>query len=144
MVKSVSNFLEYDKRCSRMEFLIRVIRDISDLNYQHKLWIEGIPGLLGSWEETMCSFFDDADIDEFLKDLTPESNPEFGLSAHQIEELWKLRNIMNNYSDATPKYMNPREVLKDPRWHEVVECAKETLKSFQDYRVPADYGGNDD
>lgn len=120
--------------------MLEVIQDISDIDYQRRLWIEGIPGFLGSWDETLCGFFDDANIDEFLKDLTPESNPEFGLSAHQIEQLWKLRNIFDAYDPKVPKYsyVDPKKVLADPEWHKVVECAKDTLKAFEGYKVPTD------
>lgn len=146
MTRTINDILEYEGRCSIMKFLLEVIQDISDLNYQRRLWIEGIPGLIGDWEETMCTFFDDTNIDEFLKDLTSKSNPEFGLSAHQIEELWKLRNILRVYSNKIYKelednhrsYAYPKDILADARWHKVVECAKETLKAFEGYKVPTD------
>lgn len=134
MTRSIDDVLEYESRCSIMKFILKVIQDISDLDYQRRLWIEGIPGLLGSWEETMNDF----DIDDLLKNMTLESNPEFGLSAHQIEELWKLKNIVNQYCEATPQCINPREVLSDPRWHKVVKYAKQTLKAFEGYKVPTD------
>ena len=134
MTRTINDILEYEGRCSYMKFVLGMIQYISDPDYQRRLWIKGIPGSLGSWEDIMDEF----DIDNFLKDMTSESNPEFGLSAHQIEELWKLRNIVDEYCKATPKYMNPRDVLSDPRWHKVVECAKETLKAFEGYKVPTD------
>lgn len=115
--------------------LLDSIKRIADLEYQHKSWIEGsIPNNVDCWEETMCQFFDDASIDDLLEEI----DPNYGWSDKQIEELWKLRNILDDYCEATPKYMNPRDVLSDPRWHKVVACAKETLQAFEGYRVPID------
>lgn len=115
--------------------LLDAIKRIANPEYQRKAWIEGsLPKVVDCWEETMCQFFDDASIDDLLENI----DPKFGWSDKQIEELWKLRNIMRDYSDVTPKYMDPRDVFNDPRWHKVVECAKETLKSFEGYKVPTD------
>ena len=128
---------EYDKTYSRMKYILKVIQDISDLDYQYQLWIEGsIPNFIGSWEDTMMDF----DIDTFLENLTPESNPEFGLSQYQIDELWRLKHKVDHYCSLIPKYIfvNPRDVIADPRWHEVVACAQETLKAFEGYEVPRD------
>ena len=141
MTRSIDDVLEYDKRCSRMNLLLKLIQNISDSEYQKKAWIEcSIPNVVDSWEETICMFFDDTDIDEFLKILMPELNPEFGVSTHQIEQLWKLRNIVDSYNSKVPKYryVDPKKVLADPEWHKVVECAKETLKAFDGYKVPTD------
>ena len=122
--------------------LLDSIRTIADLEYQRKLWIEGIPGLVGDWEETMCQFFDDASIDDMLKEI----DPNYGWSDKQIEELWRLRNIVRVYSNNIYKelenkgedYAYPKNILIDPRWHKVVACAKDTLKAFEGYKVPTD------
>ena len=127
--------ITYDMRCAWAEHLIDDIRCISDINFQRQTWIKNsIPNVFYTWEECMCRFFDDQNIDEFLADI----DPQFGLSQQQIDELWKLRNIMRKYSDATPQTMDPRDVIADPRWHEVVACAQETLKAFEGYEVPRD------
>lgn len=34
--------------------------------------------------------------------------------------------------------MKTRDVSSDPRWHKVVDCAKDTLKAFDGYKVPTD------
>ena len=135
MVTANNNILDYESRCSCMKYKLEIIQNISDLDYQRRLWIEGsIPNSMGSWEDTMNDF----DIDDFLKDLTPESHPEFDLSQVQIDALWKLRDRVDYYCSVTPKYMNPHNVLADPRWHEVAACAQVTLKAFADYEVPRD------
>ena len=45
---------------------------------------------------------------------------------------------MRQYSDETPRRMDPEDVLNDLRWHEIVTCAQETLKVFKNYEVPDD------
>ena len=126
---------EYEGNCSYMNFLLANIEVLANLDYQRRLWIEGIPDKDDSWEERMCLFFDSANIDGFLEDLTPESHPEYGLSQIQIDELWKLRNKADHYCSLMPKYIYTKshDVLADPRWHEVVACAQETLKAFEGY-----------
>ncbi len=120
-----------EMRSFHMNDLLDTIKTISDLNYQREGWLGGT---LPNWEETMCQFFDDACIDDFLNDY----EPEYGLSGPQVAALWKLRNIMRKYSDATPQTMDAKDVLADPRWHEVAACAKETLKVFEGYTVPSE------
>ena len=125
----------YEMRYNYANNLIDDIQNISDLDYQQRSWVEGsIPNVVDSWEETMCMFFDDRDIDNFLNDI----DPGFGLTQYQINMLRWLRDKADYYCSVTPKYMNPRDVIADPRWHEVVACAQETLKAFEGYEVPRD------
>ena len=130
-----NNDITYGMRCAYIENLIDDIRCMSDLNYQNQVWIEGsIPGIIDSWEERMCMFFDDKNIDNFLSNI----DPKFNFTQHQIDQLKKLRDKVDYYCSMIPQYINSYEVLQDSRWHEVVACAKETLKAFEDYQVPLD------
>lgn len=125
----------HEMRETYMGDLIDLIKDFSDLNYQQRAWVENsIPDILDSWEESLCLFFDSCAIDYFLK----ENDPRYGITPTQMEALWQFRNIMRDYSDNTPQYMDPRKVLADPDWHAVTACASETLKAFEGYKVPFD------
>lgn len=132
-----NNLVTRHMRCCYMNDLLDTIRNISSLDYQQRIWVDNAdPNIFDNWEETMCRFFDDADIDNFLGDLTPYTNLAYGLNQHHINALWKLRYKMRQYSDATPRTMNPEDVLDDLRWHEVVACAQETLDVFKGYEIP--------
>ena len=125
--------ITYEIRCAWANYLIEDIRCVSDLNYQQKAWVEGsIPGIIDSWDETICQFFDDRHIDEYLADV----DPKFNFSQHQIDELTKLRDKADYYCSVKERCISPREILADSRWHEVVACAQETLKAFEGYEVP--------
>ncbi|MGI4850814.1 MAG: hypothetical protein ACRYGR_02605 [Janthinobacterium lividum] len=121
-----------------MEFELDVIRRISDLDYQRKVWIEySLPNVIDSWANTMDDF--DLISSNSSENMTPESYPEFGLSTLQIEQFKRLTNIVNNYDPKVGKSedLDSKEVLEkilaDPEWHQVVECAKETMKAFEGY-----------
>ncbi len=123
----------YELRKNQMRNLLDIVTVLSDLEWQQKAWIENsIPNVWSFWEETMCQFFDDCFIDDFLNNY----NPNYGLSGPQVAALWKLRNILDDYCERNPRTMAAKDVLSDPRWHEVVACANETFKAFEGYTVP--------
>ncbi len=106
-----------------VQSLLEVIKNISDAEYQHRIWIKALEPL-SDFDETMCHFFDDLNAKEIV-----EHPQEYGLSLFQYEKLLELYNALRIYSDDTPGILET-EVMQDPRWHKIRTLAKETLLVF--------------
>jgi hypothetical protein len=117
---------------ARIESLFSNLKDLSDLSYLEKIWIENsIPNIIDSWEERMCLIGS-----VYIKDLVTEEQKDFLFNPKHQEALLKFYNLWALYCKKTPNTMNPREALDSKEFKELSLCAKETLESLNDYEVP--------
>lgn len=100
------------------------IVELSDLILQRKLWLNenNDTGLISSYDELMCSLFDDFNFGEFVNETTSK----IGLSDKSILQLDKLKDLLNNYD----KKKSDAEIISDPEWKKVVDQAKKVLKEW--------------
>ena len=106
-----------------LKALLEIIKDISDAEYQDRIWIKALEPL-SDFDETMCHFFDDFNAKEIVDH--PE---EYGLSSPPHAKLLELYNALRSYSDDAPSSLEA-DVMRDPKWHEIRNIAKETLLVF--------------
>ena len=112
--------------------LLQSIAGISDREYQHEVWVEAKrPGVVDSWEETMCSIFDDIDL-EWMFAL--ENREMHGYTVEQRETLIRFLEKLEKYSNETPQFMVPKEVISDPDWQAIVDEAQEVIKLFPEVK----------
>jgi|694.fasta_scaffold11979_6 hypothetical protein len=122
----------YEMKKARIESLFSNLKDLSDLSYLEKIWIENsIPNIIDSWEERMCLIGS-----VYIKDLVTEEQKDFLFNPKHQEALLKFYNLWALYCKNTPNTMNPREALDSKEFKELSLCAKETLESLNDYEVP--------
>ena len=105
--------------------LLGVIYNISDVEYQERVWVKGLGPECSSFEETMCNFFDDYNAEEIVGNYK-----DYGVAQKQFKILLKFYNMLRYYSDKTSEIVNNQEVLSDPEWHKIQKMAKKVLKSF--------------
>lgn len=111
-----------DKKYILSEYL-RNIRHISDKEYQKRIWIRGEGPECDDFDETCCRFFDDgASLFENYRD--------FWITDSQYQILKKFRDKFRVFSDDNHW---PPEFIDTPEWAEIMELAKEVLKTF-DYK----------
>ena len=112
--------------------LLQSIAGISDREYQQEVWVEAKrPGIVDSWEETMCAIFDDIDLEWMF---APENRKMHGYTVEQREALIEFLALLRKYSDETPQFMTPKEVISDPDWQEIVDEAQEVIKLFPEVK----------
>ena len=114
--------------------LIANIQDISDREYQHEVWVEAKrPGVVDSWEETMCSIFDDIDL-EWMFAL--ENREMHRYTVEQRETLIRFLEKLENYVDDNIgyAYIDPRELKEDEDWQAIVDEAQEVIKLFPEVK----------
>lgn len=117
--------------------LIDEIRTIADLDGLQRLWLGKDEGAISSFEEEVAHIFDDYQIDDFLR-LPKESTK---LSAEQTSALVRFRDCFSSFlASPRAKPYADREILKDPKWHEVVTRAKEFIDRVDEASAPTAQG----
>ena len=105
---------------------LETIFEISDKDFQERIWIKGLGPECSSFEEAICDFFDD--LEPIFKNYK-----EFEITDAQYEKVIQLRDELQKYCDKVPEIVNEEEILSDPAWDKIIEEAKEVLKTF-DYK----------
>lgn len=109
------------------------IYEISDLNWQRKLWLNenNDTGLISSFTEVYCRLFDDNCFESFIETTAKE----VGMPQELIIELNKLKILLNSYDEAD---FSDEEIINDPDWKKVSEQAKVVInlwnKTFESPR----------
>lgn len=100
------------------------IVELSDLGLQRKLWLNenNDTGLISSYDELMCSLFDDFQFDDFVDNKIIEMK----LPETAIKELRMLRKLLNSYKEKD----SDEEIINDPEWKKVVEQASIVRKEW--------------
>jgi len=96
-----------------------VIKEISDINFQKRIWIRGEGPECSSFGEVVNNFFD---YYEALDNIHLNYK-EYNLTKQQYLKLDALYKKFDEYFDISPE--NEDEVIQDPRWHEIVAFAKD-------------------
>ena len=106
-----------------IENTYRDILELSDLNKQKKSWLGNDPNYVSSYVEIMCKLFDDNNFDIFI-----DESEKLGLSYKLVNELKKLRELLNQYEEGDK---TDKEIIEDPLWSLVVNQAKIVLDNWK-------------
>ncbi len=107
------------------EIRFRII-EISDPELQRKLWLNenNDTGLESSYDELICTLFDDFDFKKFVKYYAKE----YGLDDSVISELKLLMEMLNGYSEKRT-YL---EIIEDQEWKKISQQAVKILELWKD------------
>ncbi len=103
-----------------METFIRIMKHISDKEYQTRIWIKGEGPEVDDFDETVCNFFQEGDG-------IIEKHEEFGLTENQYQILRQFRDQFKAFSGQNDL---PEEFIDTPEWKSVMEMAKKVVKAF--------------
>ena len=106
------------------------IVEVSDIELQRKIWLNenNDTGKESSFDELICTLFDDFDINHFIK----YEAMNYGLSEHVIKELKKLIDMLNGY--ILNNYKNKHsyeEIIEDKEWRKVSLQAKSVIEIWK-------------
>ncbi len=108
-----------------LEEIYSRIVEISDKDIQRKMWLNenNDIGLISSFDELMCSLFDDFDFDKFVDYRAKE----LGILDSVILELKILRDMLNNYQEKESHI----EIIEDEEWENVSLQARKIVKIWK-------------
>ena len=109
--------------------IVENLKELASEEFQLKGWVLGEVHDYCSYEETLCSFLTDSDIEGFL-----ENAPQFGLTEIQIQKIDDIKKALDNYDRENFRgkhyehgFANPLDITKDPEWHKIRKMAQEAL-----------------
>lgn len=97
------------------------IKEISDENFQQKIWVNALGPEVSSYTEIMCMLYDDFKFDEFI-----QNKKELAIPEELFNLLVKLNDMINQYQEKD----SDKEIINDPKWHEIVLLAKDIIKIY--------------
>ena len=106
-----------------LEALIEIVSDISDKEYQQRVWIRGEGPEAADFDETVCIFFQ-------VGDHVVEEYKNFGLTEYQYHLLKEFRDQFEAFADNNNW---PPKFIDTPEWARIMNMAKGVLKAF-DYK----------
>ncbi len=108
--------------------VLSIVKNISDPQFQQKAWIEKKVQPYDFFEEAMHQLFDDYELADIISNYKV-----YDISNEQHKILADFYSALDQYTDEKMSWsqaVDPKEVLDDPRWHEIQKKAKEVLKAF--------------
>ena len=121
-----------------MQSILDSIRDIADLDFQKKAWLDFDENCVCSFEELISNLYDYSGLNKFID----QHIKKFYLTTEQEELLILLREGIDDfyykpsiYYDALPPQIDENKVLVDPDWHEIRLIAQQVLDAFKDYKI---------
>ena len=107
-------------RVQIMKFLLEIINDLTDKEYQIRVWINGEGPEVDSFDDAVCNFFQEGDA-------VIENYKKFHITNKQVEILQNFRDKFDFFCDNNDY---PEEFIDLPEWEEIIAHAKEVLKAF--------------
>jgi hypothetical protein len=95
------------------------LRELSDKNYQERVWTASSGPEISSLTEAVCQLFNDSALD-----LIIDKGPVFGDPVDAM--LKKLRLLLKDVPDNRP----PLEVINDPGMITIRELSRQILEDF--------------
>ena len=103
-----------------LDSFLENLKDISDKEYQKRVWIKGHGPECDDFTETVCDFFD---LGEYIFD----NYKGYPITEQQQKLLDKFRKEFKAFSE---KNDFPEEFIETPEWERIMNLAKEVLKAF--------------
>jgi hypothetical protein len=100
--------------------VLKDIKNISDKEYQRRIWIRREGPEVDDFVNTCYCFFD-------FEDLILQNYKAFKVTDIQYRLLKNFRDKLKVFSD---EHELPEEFIDTPAWDAIVEMAKEVLKAF--------------
>ena len=108
--------------------ILSAIKELSDVQYQTKVWLEGKGTEVSSFDEAICRLFDDYELDSFIEKFSSMEQ----VSLKKIVLLKKYREQLTNYLSTLKDEVSIEQLITDPAWKKLCQLAKETYDNLND------------
>jgi hypothetical protein len=98
------------------EMVIQSLEELSDLDFQEKVWVRGEGNMVSSFTEAVNSLYDDSGLNTLMKD---------GLvfSSKADQALNELHEYLKTFSPGQPA----KSLIASDKWHKVIHLANRAL-----------------
>ena len=101
--------------------ILEIVCDVSDKEYQRRIWIRGDGPEVDSFDDAVCDFFMESES-------VLERNKDFSLTNLQYQVLKKFHDEFENFP---MRHDWPGDFIDTPEWEKIIDLAKEVLEGFQ-------------
>ena len=109
-----------------LERILGAIRDLSDADYQERVWVRGRGPEADSSTEAVCRLLDDYDLAGFLA----EGGRQRWLSDDQLAALRAFEVALDKYLAPDDDRIDDAVRIASPDWQELRKRAQRTLATF--------------
>jgi hypothetical protein len=106
--------------------LLKIIDDISNKEYQKRVWIDGKGPECDDFDDTVCDFFG-------IGESIIKKHNIFGITDNQHQLLTVFYNEFRTFSN---EHTWPPEFIDTLEWTRITEMAREVLKAFH-WKMPS-------
>ncbi len=108
-------------------FLIPALRDLSDPDYQARIWLRGEGPESDSYEEAIASFLDICEL------ALSEAEESGGLREEDAELLGALYQKIDEYDESIgdSEIINIQAILSYSKWHKIQKLALQAYHALQ-------------
>lgn len=100
------------------------LKELSDVEFQKRVWLRGEGPENSSYTEAVCQLFDDTGIGD---ELCEKQQNRYVLS----KDIDPVLRELSDHLDLIGDRMDVSEILCHPRWTKVCECASHALELLQ-------------
>ncbi len=101
--------------------ILEMIKEISDEKKQEEVWLKGQGAEVSSYEEVICSLYDDLNFELFLEKYDKEKNILY-------KNMLELNNKLNIFIKKNNQ-IEISDLLFDREWNEIQNLAKKVVEA---------------
>lgn len=106
--------------------VLDMIKSISDEEYQNYIWVEHLDdNIVDSYDDTTMYFLEDGEAA-----LEAREEGRIDMTDKQYEMFKKLYEMVDAYDMSDDRSETDREIVEDPKWHEIRDYAKLVYKEL--------------
>lgn len=111
--------------------IYREFYKISDYNLLQEMWLNPNSQLVSSYNEFICTLYDDNLFDDFVL----VGAKTMGFAHDLIVQLQKFDMLLNSFDKKSVIYQSDKDLINDNDWLVIVKLAKEIIRVWpEEYR----------
>ena len=100
--------IEVDK-----SLVLECLKELSDIDYQQRVWIEGTPNEVSGFNDVVAALFDDSALGESLE----KNDVTFTIKADSMLRVFDKKIV------SLPDSLSTKRLIELPQWNEITELA---------------------
>lgn len=100
--------------------IIGHLDELSDEEYQSRIWVRGEGPECSSFTEVVCGLFDDQRFDQYVRDIMDEAN----LDEKEWCSVTEFKDTLNSFVTRVEGISDDVQIINDPQWPMIVSQAR--------------------